>query len=56
MAKSFIVLDEKELLAVERICLDKDPQEALAFVLQSVAPKIKKVIRCLGADLMRPQR
>ncbi|MBC7346912.1 MAG: hypothetical protein H5U00_05570 [Clostridia bacterium] len=56
MAKVFIVLDEKEQLVLERICLDKDPAEALEFVLRSIAPKVKKTVPCLAGELMRPQR
>lgn len=56
MANVFIVLDEKEQLALERICLDKDPREALEFVLRSIAPKVKKAVPCLAGELMRPQR
>lgn len=55
MGKTFIALDEKEQIMVERICLDKDPQEALAFVMQVIAPRIKKPIPCLAGELMKPR-
>ena len=56
MGKVFIVLDEEEQVALERVCLDKDPREALEFVLRSIAPKVKKTLPCLAGELMRPQR
>lgn len=40
---------------IERICLDKDPSEALEFILKHVSPKIEKKIPCLAGDLMRTQ-
>lgn len=55
MSKVFIVLDEEEQVLVERVCLDKNPEEALAFVLQHVAPKVHRKIPCMSAELMRPQ-
>ncbi|SDC00421.1 MULTISPECIES: hypothetical protein [unclassified Candidatus Frackibacter] len=42
MGKVFIGLDEDDQLQLERICLDKDPQEALEFILEKVAPKVEK--------------
>lgn len=57
MGKVFVVLDEKEQLEVERICLDKKPEDALRFVLKSVAPKIHKRVPCMdkATEIYRPQ-
>ncbi len=55
MAKVFIALDEKELLQLERICVDEDEKEALEFVLKCVAPKAHKKPPCFGTQIMRTQ-
>lgn len=49
------MLDETEQLTVERICLDREPEEALVFVQASVAPQLKKRIPCVdrGLELYR---
>lgn len=56
MGKVFIVLDEEEQIRLERICLDKDREEAFQFILKHVAPKLKKPMPCLAGQLMRPER
>lgn len=48
-----MALDIQEQLMLERICVDKDPEEALEFVLEHIAPKIKKELPCLSRELMR---
>lgn len=53
MGKIFVVLSEEDLLVLEGICLDKDPQEALEFVLKRIAPKTHKPLPCLAGQLMR---
>ncbi len=45
--KALLVLDQRELLKLEEVCLDKDPQTALKFVLEVVAPKIRHRAPCL---------
>ncbi|ADL13519.1 hypothetical protein [Acetohalobium arabaticum] len=42
MSKLFISLDQKEQTMLERICLDKDPQEALEFIVEYIIPKVDK--------------
>ncbi|QGP93301.1 hypothetical protein MGLY_27080 [Neomoorella glycerini] len=56
MGKVLIALNEEEQLMLQRICLDKDAEEALEFVLQKIAPKIPKKIPCLAGVLMQPER
>ncbi len=46
MPKVFIVLDEKEQVEMERIHIDKDPEEALDFVLNVIAPQVRKKVPC----------
>lgn len=45
--KALIVLDQRELLRLEEVCLDRDPQVALSFVLEAIAPKIRHRAPCL---------
>lgn len=56
MGKIFFVLEEKDLVKLESICLDKDPQEALSFVLKRVVPQVRKQAPCLAGQLMRADR
>ncbi len=56
MSKIFFVLSEEELVELESICIDKDPDEALHFVLKKVAPQVKKPLPCLAGQLMRADR
>jgi len=49
--KALIVLDAKELVRLEEVCLDRDPEVALRFVLEVIAPKIRDRAPCL--DKMR---
>ncbi len=53
--KVFIVLDEEEQMLLKSICVDKDPEEALHFVLKKVAPKVHKKAPCLAGQLMRSE-
>ena len=46
MGKVFIVLDEQEQLSLEMILVDKDEREALKFLKNHVAPKVKKKRPC----------
>jgi len=56
VAASFIVLTDEEKLAVLRIDLDKDAQEALEFITRVLAPKIREKSPCLSNELYRAQR
>ncbi len=44
--KTLLVLNDKELMEIERIKIDRDPEEALEFVLKSLIPKIKEKKSC----------
>ncbi|MDO9535284.1 MAG: hypothetical protein Q7J85_08130 [Bacillota bacterium] len=56
MGKIFFVLEEKDLVTLESICLDKDPEEAMHFVLKRVVPQVRKQLPCLAGQLMRADR
>jgi len=56
LSKIFFVLEEKDLVTLESICMDKDPQEALSFVLKRVVPQVRKQVPCLAGQLMRADR
>lgn len=56
MSKIFFVLTQEDLVTLERICVDRDPEEALRFVLKRVAPQVKKPLPCLAEQLMRADR
>jgi hypothetical protein len=47
MDKALIVLNSQDLLRLEEVCLDQDPEIALKFVLEVVAPKITHRAPCL---------
>ncbi len=51
--KVFITLDDKDQVILQSICLDKDPQEALYFVLKRIAPKLKKQVPCIAREIMK---
>ncbi len=46
MPKVFIVLDEKEQVQIERVRIDKDPGEALDFILNVIGPQVRKKVPC----------
>ena len=48
MSKVFIVIDDKDQLDLQSICVDKDPQEALEFILKRIVPQLNKKAPCLG--------
>ncbi|MDO9527574.1 MAG: hypothetical protein Q7J27_00260 [Syntrophales bacterium] len=56
MSKIFFVLSEEDLITLESICMDKDPEEALSFVMKRVVPQVKKPLPCLAGQLMRADR
>lgn len=56
MSKIFFVLNEEDLVTLERIYMDKDSDEALHFVLKKVVPQIRKQLPCLAGQLMRADR
>ncbi|MCL4515844.1 MAG: hypothetical protein M1379_09720 [Firmicutes bacterium] len=56
MAKAFIVLDDEEQMLLERICLDKEVDEALRFLEKHIAPKVKKDMPCMAREIMQFQR
>lgn len=51
--KVFIVLDEDDQALLKSVYVDKDPDEALHFVLKHIVPKAKKKMPCLAGELMR---
>lgn len=51
MGKVLIVLDEEKQLWAQRICLDRDPEEALAFLLECVRPQLHKRVPCMDKAL-----
>lgn len=56
MSKVFVTLDERDQVALQSICLDKDPREALQFVLKVIAPKLHKQVPCIARDFMKSER
>ncbi len=56
MSKVFVTLDDQDQVALQSICLDKDAEEALQFILKRVVPKLNKQVSCLGRELMRSER
>lgn len=56
MAKAFIVLDDEEQVLLERICVDREEDEALRFLKEHIAPKVRKDMPCLAQELMESQR
>lgn len=58
MGKVFVVLDEEADLKAQRICIDKDPEEALEFVLRYIVPQLRKRAPCMDKMLERgsPQK
>jgi len=53
--KVLVVLDRDALILLERILVDRDPAEALDFVLRQVAPQVQKRVPCLALELTRPR-
>lgn len=51
--KVFVTLDDNDLVALQSICLDKDPEEALYFVLKKIAPKVHKYVPCIAREIMK---
>ena len=39
LSKVFVTLDDQDQVMLQSICLDKDSEEALYFVLKRIAPK-----------------
>ena len=56
MGKVFVTLDDRDQVILQSICLDKDPREALQFVLKNIAPKLRKQVPCIARELMRSER
>ncbi len=56
MGKVFVALDDRDQVILQSICLDKDPQEALQFVLKNIAPKLHKQVPCIAREMMRSER
>jgi len=58
MGKVFVVLDEQEQLSLEMILVDRDEKEALKFLKNHIAPKVKKKRPCseTALDSARHQR
>lgn len=53
MSKAFVALNEEDQLKLESICTDKDPKEALEFVLKIIVPRLKKTVPCMAGELVR---
>ncbi len=51
--KVFVTLDDEDQVMLQSICLDKDPKEALHFVLKRIAPKVKKQVPCIAREVMK---
>lgn len=49
MPKVFVVLDDREQMTVKKIWMDKDPEEALDFVVKVLAPKVRAKAPCFSA-------
>ena len=52
MEAVFIAFDQEDMVTLESIKLDKDPEEALEFVLKTVYPRVEKKAPCLGQQGM----
>ena len=52
----FIALDQEDMITLESIRLDKDPEEALEFVLKTIYPRVEKKAPCLGQQGMGIRR
>jgi hypothetical protein len=51
--KVFVTLDDKDQVMLQSICIDKDPEEALYFVLKRIAPKLHKQVPCIAREVMK---
>ncbi|MDW7739940.1 MAG: hypothetical protein SCJ97_07795 [Bacillota bacterium] len=51
--KVFVVLDDQDQVMLQSICMDKDPEEALYFVLKRIAPKLHKQVPCIAREIMK---
>ena len=51
--KVFVTLDDEDQVMLQSICLDKDSEEALHFVLKRIAPKVKKQVPCIAREVMK---
>ncbi len=51
--KVFITLDDEDQVMLQSICLDKDKDEALYFVLKRIAPKLRKQVPCIAREIMQ---
>lgn len=56
LSKVFVTLDDQDQVMLQSICLDKDSEEALYFVLKRIAPKLHKQVNCIAKDLMKAER
>jgi hypothetical protein len=52
--KVIIVLDPREQLRLQEVCIDKDPALALRFILETLAPKILPRVPCLEIGAPSP--
>jgi len=51
--KVFVTLNYEDQVMLQSICLDKDPEEALYFVLKRIAPKLHKQVPCIAREVMK---
>ncbi len=56
MSKVFVTLDDRDQVALQSICLDKDAEEALQFVLKIIVPKLHKQVPCIAREFMKSER
>jgi protein-arginine kinase len=56
VGKVFVALDDRDQVILQSICVDKNPQEALRFVLKNIAPKLHKQVPCIAREMMRSER
>jgi len=47
LEKLLIVLAPSEVLRLQGVIMDRDPQEALSFVLEVISPKVHERVPCL---------
>ncbi len=54
--KAFVAFNDEDVVMINRICVDKDPEDALYFVMKRIVPKLKKQLPCLAGQLMKADR
>ncbi len=52
MSKIVITLEDADMVELQNILIDRDPEDALKFIEQRIAPKLP----CAGASMCDPNR